>query len=141
MNKRNGNDNESGMSEGKFKGTCFHCDKVGHKKKNCWERNENESERPDWHKKGADESGAATVERLCVNVDESELKTNESKSMHESANVNDIKNKNESKDINESKDMNESKCENEEHINFNGVNEKHIKADEAKKIYHSQWRD
>ena len=49
----NGNQNQGGgnkrkeKGKGRFRGTCNHCNKRGHKAKDCWEKPENASNRPE----------------------------------------------------------------------------------------------
>ena len=68
--KSDRNNGKNGKHKGKFKGTCFHCGKVAHRKENCWELEENRSKRPEWCRNNAIEAGAATVECLCATIDE-----------------------------------------------------------------------
>ena len=46
---------------GKFKGTCNNCGKLGHKKTDCWQLEENKNKRPSGYKKKS-EKGLATTE-------------------------------------------------------------------------------
>jgi hypothetical protein len=57
----NGYHNTSGNTQGKFKGECNNCGKIGHNKFDCWQLAENENKRPkDYHRGNAEHRETAT---------------------------------------------------------------------------------
>jgi hypothetical protein len=56
----NGNHNASGHTRGKFKGEYNNCGKIGQKKSDCWQLEENKNNRPkDYHQGNAEYGNAA----------------------------------------------------------------------------------
>jgi hypothetical protein len=53
----NGNGNVSGNTRGKFKVECNNCGKIGHKKSDCWQLEENKNKRPKDYRHGNAEHG------------------------------------------------------------------------------------
>jgi hypothetical protein len=53
----NGYRNTSGNTRGKFKGECNNCGKIGHKKSDCWQLEENKKKRPKDYRRGNAEHG------------------------------------------------------------------------------------
>jgi hypothetical protein len=57
----NGNRNSSGNTRGKFKGECNNYGKIGHKKSDCWQLEENKNKRPKDYLRGNAEQGNAAI--------------------------------------------------------------------------------
>jgi hypothetical protein len=57
----NGYRNISGNTRGKFKEECNNCGKIGHKKSDCWQLEENKNKRPKDYHRGNDERGNAAI--------------------------------------------------------------------------------
>jgi hypothetical protein len=56
-----GHHNASGNTRGKFKGECNNCGKIGHKKSDCWQLEENKNKRPKDYRRGNAEHGNAAI--------------------------------------------------------------------------------
>jgi hypothetical protein len=56
-----GHRNASGNTRGKFKGECNSCGKIGHKRSDCWQLEENKNKRPMDYRRGDAEHGNATI--------------------------------------------------------------------------------
>jgi hypothetical protein len=57
----NGHRNASGNTRGKFKGECNNYGKIGHKKSDCWQLEENKNKRPKDYRRGNAEHGNAAI--------------------------------------------------------------------------------
>jgi hypothetical protein len=57
----NGYRNTSGNTRGNFKGECNNCGKIGHKKSDCWQLEENKNKRPEDYLRGNAEHVNAAI--------------------------------------------------------------------------------
>jgi hypothetical protein len=49
------------LTQGKFKGECNNCGKIGHKKSDCWQLEENKNKRPEDYLRGNAEHGNTAI--------------------------------------------------------------------------------
>jgi hypothetical protein len=65
----NGYRNVSGNTRGKLKGECNNCGKIGHRKSDCWQLEQNKNKRPKDYRGGNAEHGNAAISTGAGNED------------------------------------------------------------------------